>query len=101
MQYGINDPPFGTEVIYPTNYAEGTPVGGSPHFFARPGAGEHVRPAAEGLAVGAAVAVGTAAYTAWRNTGDRNNVRHATILASGVYALLLVPMGLAMFCGTI
>jgi hypothetical protein len=69
---------------------EGTPVGGTPHWFARGSQNHAVRNAA---LWGAGVAAFNGLW-AYRQTGDRN-VAYRVAGASGLYYLALMPFGLA------
>ena len=73
-----------------TNPFEGTPVGGTPHWFARGSQNHAVRNAAMW---GAGVAAFNGLW-AYRQTGD-NGVALRAAGASGLYYLALMPFGLA------
>jgi hypothetical protein len=72
------------------NPFEGTPVGGTPHWFARGRQNHAVRNAA---LWGAGVAAFSGLW-AYRQTGDRDVALRAAG-ASGLYYLALMPFGLA------
>ena len=73
-----------------TNPFEGTPVGGTPHWFARGSQNHAVRDAA---LWGAGVAAFNGLW-AYRRTGDKD-VAIRSAGASGLYYLALMPFGLA------
>jgi hypothetical protein len=80
------DPSDGAHV----NPFEGTPVGGSPHWFARGSQNHAVRNA---VLWGAGVAAFNCLW-AYRQTGDKGVALRAA-RASGLYYLVLMPFGLA------
>jgi hypothetical protein len=77
------------------NPLEGTPVGGTPHWFARGSQNHAVRDAA---LWGAGVAAFNGLW-AYRQTGDKD-VAYRAAGASGLYYLALMPFGLAWGFGS-